>query len=105
MASTMQNRKIAVNEFAVIDLALFGAQDRIESLFGQTTATLDRLGLTTGGIRRGFRKTPRGGVGSHPSIHDIMLWLNNIENTEQFAEDILFLKRLHLTLKPRQRPA
>ena len=97
MVSRLDNRKAAVNNFAVIDLALHGSRERQEGLLGQTTRTLERLELDVKGVRRGFRRSPRG-KGEHPHLHDIMAWMDDIVNTPQYAEDIDFLKKLHVTL-------
>lgn len=101
MPSIHPLRKVKLNEFAVINLALFGPKDRAEELFVQTSATLRRLRLNTRRTKTEFTKTPRGGVGDYPCMQNIILWLNDIQRTDKYTDEMDFLKKLHVTLKQR----
>jgi len=87
---------ISINKGAVQELALYGPQDRVEALYRETFQTTKRLGLEGGKV---FRKQARF-QGGRPSIHDIIRWLNSL-TTESSEEELVFLKRLHTTVRNR----
>ena len=101
MASRHPDRKACVNQFAVIDLAMNGPAPKVRTLRELTKLTLKRMRLRTKGVLP-FTKTPRGGAGDFPCIQHVRFWLDDIQKTEQYADDIEFLKRLHVTLAQRQ---
>ena len=101
MAST-KGVKVGVNRPVVTELALYGPQERVESLFRETARTLGRLGIGTKGAKS--LGHPRRSVGGSPNLHDVIRWLDDIENTAEYRMDVKFLKRLHLTARQRVRP-
>jgi len=94
------DQKVSVIEDSVKELALHGSADRVEMLFVQTGRTMKRLGISVGHKIQPFGKVPNH-KGNLPGLHDMMLWLDNLQNTDQFADDIVFFKQLHLTLRNR----
>lgn len=100
MASRHPDRKACINQFAVIDLILCGPPNRVKAVFTQTRRTLKRLRVRTKDVQP-FTKTPRGGVGDYANLHEVMFWLNDIQKTEQYKDDIEFLRKIHVTAKAR----
>jgi len=100
MASRHEDRKACVNQAALVDLTLFGPVNKLKQFFLQTSKTVTRLRLRTKGVQP-FTKSMRGGVGNFPGLHEVIFWLDDIQKTEQYAEDIDFLKRVHVTLAAR----
>jgi hypothetical protein len=94
------DRKVAINVGAVKELAVHGAQDRVEALYRETARTVERLGITVGPKTKGFRRLKRF-QGGRPSVHDVTRWLDDIENTEKYADDVVMLKALHATCRAR----
>jgi hypothetical protein len=94
------DRKVVINEGAVKDLALHGGQDRVESLYRETHRTLVRLGLDPKAKVRAFSRQKRF-TGGRPSVHDVVRWLDDIENNDKYVEDVKYLKHLHATCRGR----
>lgn len=95
---------VTVNRHAVTDLALFGAASRVEALFREVKRTVQRLELDTKGTKP-FRRPPRGS-GGHPNVHDVIRWLDSLNTKDKELQgDVMFLKRLYVTLIPRVAPA
>ena len=92
--------KVSVRASAVKELALHGPSNTIEMLFRETARTVRRLGIGVGPRVRGFSKVSRTQAG-RPAVHDIIRWLNGLELTDKYADDVLLLKRLHATLRAR----
>jgi hypothetical protein len=93
--------KVEVNRDSVVDLALYsGTAERLEALYRQTARTVTRLELKVGRRVKPFGPVPRSSVPA-PNTHELMRWLDDVEATDQYAEDIEFLKRLHVTLRTR----
>jgi len=88
MAKT--DSRVGMNEFAVVSLALYGAQDRVENLYRQTRRTVKRLKLDAAGAEP--FKTPPEGQGSQPNIHDVTRWLDGIGRTRKFKKERQLLK-------------
>ena len=102
MASRSPDRKVAINEFAVIHMALRGLKQQVDLLLIETRKTLVRLKLNPKRIKAAaFIRTPRKGVGTY-SLSGTKSWLEDIQNTPQYADDIEFLKKLHNTLRTRK---
>jgi hypothetical protein len=97
------SQTIGINKHAVTELALYGSQGRIDALFRETHSALVRLGLV-GTKARALRRVPKGS-GAEPAIHDVRRWLEAIDTTEAYADDRLWLMRLHKTLAVRVDPA
>ena len=94
------DRKVGINFGAVHELALFGPQEQIETLYAETYRTVKRLRLRTknAGI---LSESPRF-KGGRPSNHDIIPWLNAIDKTEdKYSQDVQFLRQLHNTIRGR----
>jgi len=94
------DRKVVINEGAVKELAMHGPQDRAEALYRETARTLDRLGLKVGKKQAGFTRVGRF-EGGRPCLHDVVLWLNDLEVTPKYKKDLVFLKKLHATVRGR----
>ena len=90
--------KPGINKHAVVGLALFGPQDRVEMLFRETRRTVKRLKLS---LRDATPLTQPPGEGSSPCVHDVMRWLDALEPGDG---DLKFLTRLHVTARARVRP-
>lgn len=100
MPSEHPDRKACVNEFGVIDFAMNGSVSKLVVLHSLTTKTIRRLRIRTRGTKE-FTKTPRGGLGAYPSISKVRFWLDDIKKTDKYSDDIVFLKKLHVTLSNR----
>ena len=87
---------VSINFGAVQELAVYGPQERVETLYREVAATAKRLGTAKG---RAFRGGTRH-KGGRPNIHDIMRWLNAL-GTESSSTDLKFLGRLYSTLRSR----
>ncbi len=85
---------IGVNKHAVTYLAVYGMQDRAESLLREVHRTLKRIGLRTGRGVKSFTK-PEKGAGTSAKIHDIIRWLDSLHANHA---DVGFLQRLYKTL-------
>ena len=94
--------RVGVNEYAVVSLALYGSQDRVENLYRQTRRTVKRLRLNIKGAEP-FKTVPSG-QGSQPNIHDVVRWLDGIKRTRKYKVEFNLLKRLHVTALARVRP-
>lgn len=102
MASSHPDRKVCINQAALIDAALCGPINKVNQYFLQTEAAVKRLRLRGARKASPFTKTPRGGVGNCPCLHHVKAWTEDIQKTAKFADDIEFLKRIHVTLKKRK---
>jgi hypothetical protein len=93
---------VSMNRFAVVSLALYGSQDRVEALCIQCYQALKKLKLL-----RAARKTepfdvPPAGQGSYPHLLDVIRWLESLDSASK--EEIEFAKRLYVTARRRSRP-
>jgi len=88
-------RTVRINEHAVADLACYGSQAKIESLFRETDRTVRRLRARVRAAKP-YASPPRG-QGAWPGIQDIILWLDSLTR----KHDLTFVKRLHKTLAGR----
>jgi hypothetical protein len=91
--------KIAVNEAALIEAALFGPPNYLESLQRELQNTKRRLRVRVGKAEP-FTGRPRGG-GSRPNLHDVMRWLKALDKTSAYAEDLVLFRRLCKTVDTR----
>lgn len=90
--------KIAVNQHAVIDLAVNGSLSRAEMFLTQTHRTMKRLGLKLG--RNTKRYTP-GSAAAAANMQGVIRWLDALSPND---DDCGILKRLHKTLVDRVSP-
>ena len=97
----MAKTSITMNRFAIVDQVLFDQVVPVEILFRQLFATVKRIGKPV--IGRAFRKPPRG-VGVWPNLHDVMRWLDSLDDSDEKAEEVAFLFKLYNTAKGRVRP-
>jgi len=98
--SKMTKLSVAMNRFAIVDLAMYGPVEKVEVLFRQLHAAVVRIGKRVRG--RGFRRPPAG-QGMWPNLHDVMQWLNSLDASEEKAEEVAFLHKLYNTCKARVR--
>lgn len=95
-------QKVGVNRGAVTGLALYGAQDRVETLYRECKRTLKRLKVDLTKVENATLK--KGSYGPFPTIHGVLTWLEAIDRSRLYKEDRAYLKRLFKTAKLRVRP-
>jgi len=94
--------RVGINQHAVVALALYGTQDRVENLYRQTKPAVKRLRVRMRGVEPFV--VPPDGQGSHPNLHDVIRWLDQLNRERRFRSERRFLKRLHKTVEGRVRP-
>jgi hypothetical protein len=99
--SKMSNVSVSMNRHALVDLAMYGQQDRVELLFRFLFAATKRIGKPI--VGRAFRRVPPG-VGAPPNIHDVKRWLDSLDSSEEKTEEVAFLFRVFNTVRARVRP-
>jgi len=97
----MAKISVTMNRFAIVDSVLYGPELTVEILFRQLFPTVKRIGKPV--VGRSFRRPPRG-VGVWPNLHDVMRWLDSLDDSEEKAEEVAFLHKLYNTAKARVRP-
>ena len=94
--------KVSMNRHAVVELVLYGMQERVENVFRETMRTRKRLRRRLRGVVA-LTASPRG-MGAYPNGHDITRWLDDLKNDELHESDIQFMLQLHVTAAKRCRP-
>ena len=92
---------VTMNRHAVVEQVLLGSEQEVEVLFRQLFSTVKRIGKPV--VGRAFWRVPRG-VGMWPNLHDVMRWLDSLDDSEEKAEEVAFLHKLFNTAKGRVRP-
>lgn len=92
---------VTMNRFAIVDFVLYGPEVSVEVLYRQLFLAVKRIGkLVTG---RAFRRPPKG-EGAWPNLHDVVRWLDSLDDSEEKAEEVSFLFSLYNTTRSRVRP-
>lgn len=97
----MAKLAVTMNRFALVDFVLYGPEVPVEVLFRQLFLAVKRIGKPVAG--RAFRRPPKG-EGAWPNLHDIVRWLDSLDDSEEKAEEVSFLFKLYNTTKLRVRP-
>jgi len=97
----MTKLSVSMNRSAIVDFVLFGPETPVEVLFRQLFSAVKRIGKPVTG--RAFRRPPRG-EGAWPNLHDVVRWLDSLDDSEEKAEEVEFLHKLFNTTKTRVRP-
>lgn len=96
----MTRASITMNRYAIVDQVLYGQEVPVEVLFRQLFVAVKRIGKPATG--RAFKQSPRG-VGAWPKLHDVMRWLDSLDDSEEKADEVKFLYKLYNTAKGRVR--
>ncbi len=97
----MVKLSVTMNRFAIVDFVLYGPEVSVEVLFRQLFSAVKRIGKPVAG--RAFRRPPKG-EGAWPNLHDVVRWLDSLDDSEEKAEEVSFLFKLYNTTKLRVRP-
>jgi len=97
----MAKLAVSMNRFAITDFVLYGPEVSVEVLFRQLFLTVKRIRKPVTG--RAFRQPPKG-EGAWPNLHDVVRWLDSLDDSEEKAEEVSFLFKLYNTIKFRVRP-
>lgn len=96
------NVTVTMNRHAIVDLALFGQEDRVEGLFRRLNLAMRRLKIPFDQGKR-FRRPPAG-IGAHPGLHDVQRWLDSVLRLRKNKDEMVFISNLYATCRGRVRP-
>jgi len=97
----MSKLSVTMNRHAVVDFVIYGQETPVEVLFRQLFVAVKRIGKPV--VGRAYRQPPRG-VGAWPNYHDVVRWLDSLDDSEEKAEEVAFLFKLYNTALNRVRP-
>ena len=92
---------VTMNRFAIVDQVLRGSAADVEVLFRQLFPAVKRIGKPVAG--RAFWRAPAG-QGMWPNLHDVVRWLDSLDDSDEKAEEVKFLHKLYITAKARVSP-
>jgi hypothetical protein len=98
----MPDVNVVMNRNAVVDMALFGQEDRVEGLFRRLNEAMRRLKMPFESGKSCGR--PPKGSGAHPGLHDVQRWLDSVKRAKKNKDEMIFIRNLYATCRGRVRP-